>query len=226
LSLSVSSTCIVIYHYGNAFYVGADSRSTMDDGTYKSICKIHHSGTCYYAISGYDDQRLYVVAHNSLLKNGLVQDIIQSFAVEMKKQYTGLMQYVKQHNPKKYSFYCDNKNALGTVVFFGFDQQGEPYTISVEFDMVNNFNQNPTIKESIDEGFEFLALGMTDHINKYPESELCKILKSDSLHIEKGIERLIKSEIGKHKDKIGYPIDLLKLTKSGPTWIRKKQQCD
>lgn len=215
----------MIYRTDSAFYVAADSKNSMSDGTFKTICKIHNKQSWYYAIAGHDDQRLYTVAHNCLLKGTSMKDAVQQFVDEMKKQYEGLMQYEKEHLPESYARYCNNKNSLGCVVFFGFDQFERSYMFVVEFDMINDSNQPPKIKYSIDDNQWYITLGYNDHI-KYSKDALYKILNSVSSHIEQGVEKLVKIEMKNYPEAIGEPIDLLMLTKKGPKWFRKKSECN
>jgi hypothetical protein len=69
-----------------------------------------------------------------------------------------------------------------------------------------------------------LVIGRTDAISNFTK----KKGSMDYLARVKpvvGVERLIQMEIDEEPDDVGPPIDILRITKRGDTWIRRKRQC-
>jgi len=220
------STCIAIYigDDGN-IYIAADSKRTFffsdNNGinNFESVCKIHHVGTNYFAVSGIDDGSLLKAANRALQQNTNIDTAIKSFGTAMVKRYRYLMAGTKLYYPDKLKNFLNN--GLAQVSFFGF-YNGLPRVVDVEFlchldksgKVVPTYRLRPI--------FALTVIGIsTDIKNAQPGDfpEKAAMQQNPSLYVE----ALVKIEAKKQPQAVGAPIDLMELCPDGAVWIRKNE---
>ena len=135
-SLYGSSTCIAIYIANGNIYVAADSRRSFifnagkNDAKFGSVCKIHHVGANYFAISGFDDSGLLREATKALQQTSNVDTAIIAFGTAMDKRYKHLMDDARRVYPDKFKKFLSD--GLGNVSFLGF-YNGTPNVVNIQF---------------------------------------------------------------------------------------------
>ena len=225
-----NSTCIGIMIVNNKIYVAADSRRTVSavninngkvSKSYQSICKINLVGNVYFAISGYDDKYLREAAEESLKVKKSKDSAVIYYARKMKAHYKVFLAKAKIHDRASYDYYL--KNALASVSFFGF-QDNLAYMTVIDF-LLSEVNGKIVIKEKINKKKTDAFLGVSDHILSLSEKDDDRLF-SQSLGVVYYLEKLITLEINKHPEKVNYPIDLLEISNTKATWIRKKEKCE
>jgi hypothetical protein len=129
---------------------------------------------------------------------------------------------MKSSHPVEYERY---KNWPGGVPFGLFDG-GAPRAF-----MINAIAKGysliltPTSTElNIKEGSDkaMAVNGETRHISTFLEAHPTHIKDNTATDI---IDTLIGVEIENDPESVGPPIDILRLTEDGPSWIRRKEQC-
>lgn len=224
---SADSTCIAIYVHKNVFYVVSDSKRIISGNkngknfsATQSISKIHNVGKVYCAISGADDGSLLKYSTIELKNNSDVTIAMSKFGSDMVKVYKALLPIIKQDNQFYYNFFL--RNGLSKVCFFGYvNNMAFLYIVEIAFTETNTgLNVNYTIEPARN---VFTAIGVTDGMDSMQDKDFpttAQIQRQPELFPES----LVKYEIKKHPKLVGYPIEILKLTPSGPVWIKKNNK--
>jgi hypothetical protein len=218
------ATSIIIVAKKDAIYVAADSRSTIFfrnnkgqlDSVYRSICKIGHSSNVYFAMAGHADNVIPNIALQTFRNNVSISNDWNVFLSKAKAFYENRFEILRKNDVAQFRRYKPN-DVCGFSVF-GF-RENEAYITTAYFHI--STDENTPVKIDIKQSNSpIVALGYHDHLDK--SYKLPKNNKSEIFLAEDGV----KYEMNFHKSHIALPIDLLKLTPTGPIWIRKKKKCN
>lgn len=216
-------TCIVIIQYKNEIYIVSDSKRTFGNSGLppQTICKIHHIGKYYFAISGHGDSILKLIAYRSLQTNSDISLAIKDFSERMKLLYERYMSTTKVKDPETYQYYL--QYALSGDAFFYIENK-KPHIISVIFSMIDSGRTK--VKYEIIPNAHMSILGFVDHIAQIPPSRADSIAQRHINDFEEYPKYLVQLELKHHPEFIGTPIDVMKLTAEGKEiWLSKKRGC-
>jgi hypothetical protein len=230
-SIKSYSTCIVIIKTNNEIFIGADSKRTIHivnpetgmirDSIINTFCKIHRVGKFYFAIAGFDDDGVLRNATTACENGKSLEQIIESFSNSMRSEYERNIGDYRTVNKMAYLERFATNN-ISQIAFFCFIEN-KPYLISITFNLTNLPNEPIKVSTTIEKNQSMAILGVFDHIDTLPESEINTLFKSrDYIKI---IKTLIMVEAKNHPDWVSEPIDILKLTKTGELWLSRKENC-
>ncbi len=223
-SESISQTCVVGRIFQDSIYFGADSRTTrfVFSGNkvntfFESICKIHIvKNVAFSNIHSLADHS-YAIAKDVCNNVKGIKNILSSFAKEFNRKTMPLLQRMKSDNPLYYNSLMSD-TLLCQTVFFGFEDS-LPYLVAVIFVAKELANGEINIKAN--------SYGTIIYIGG-EVNEIESIYDKDNTW-ENGsqfaIETLIGIEISAHPNQVSYPIDIIKMTQDGHSWIRRKKIC-
>ena len=190
-----------------------------DKSKFESICKIHHVGSNYFAVSGFDDGGLLKAANKALQQNADIDMAIKSFGTAMTRRYQELMNEAKLFYPDQFKMFLHD--GLGDVSFFGF-YNGEARIVNVEFLVSTDKSGKPVTKYRIKPINNLTVIGISKDITSADPEEL-PTKETREQNPQLYVEELVEIEARKHPMAVSEPIDLLKLQPDGPVWIRKNE---
>ena len=219
---TLQSTCILIFRNQTGIYVAADSRRILKSSDGKivdkqTIMKIHSLNKVYFAISGADDSFLFDAAMNTIKPNKGINAIVKEYSEKVRQHYKIFLLEIKKKNPTQYNSYFSN--AIAGVAFFGYIKDSS-YLILTEFHL-EKVNGKDDIKYYLVDDNPFIPLGIYDHIRAIPLNDI-KGMSATMPPLE-WLGKLVQVEVSSHKDSVGCPIDLLRLTNIGEE--RSKVPC-
>ncbi len=220
-SLKCFSTCIVIYIASNGhIYVAADSKRTfyfVDSLQSETVCKIHHAGASYFAISGIDDAGLLKGANKALTENANIDSAIHAFGEAMAIHYNRLMTDMISYYPDKVPHFLND--GLAQVSFFGF-YKGKPRVTNIEFECRLGVNGAVITSYRIKAIKDITVIGISADIANASYKDMPSGYTREhntALYVEK----LVEIEIKAQPQAVGGPVDLLELQPGREIWIRK-----
>jgi hypothetical protein len=211
------ATCIVVYKTKSAIYIVADSKRVVigvtADGKnhiqYKqTICKIHKQGNIYFGIAGYDDDGILKVVSNSFKGQNYSTNLMSTTTIKLMNYFYDKMEFLKKIDFKKYSQYTNKKNALASVIVFGF-QKSTPYLSNIGIQLLNE-DKEPIYIQKITQYSDFFVAGYTDISLASPFYK--DLQNGEIINPMPILTNIVTNEISHHPDYIGYPIDKIKLT--------------
>lgn len=206
-------------------YLGADSKQGWGERTWL-VCKILRYDNVFYALAGlawygltnYTIERTVV---NALRQAGTIEDRINIFVEGWKWELRSALLVMKTNAPTDYERY---KNHAG-IIFALLDGES-PRAFSINFTaegdslLFTPTNTELTIRDGSEKAVSLN--GQTGHIRAFMEAHPTYVEENTPTNI---IETLIGVEIENVPEAVGPPIDILRLTKEGPSWFRRKEQC-
>ena len=218
-------TSIVVYIKNNTIYVAADTRRVhVEKKNGKTITinktanKIYNVGSGYFAVSGHNDIEIIRLAKNSSKDYSDAYSRIIAFREKILAYYKGRMEWERLNFPNEFKKYLNEP--LAGVCFFGFEQ-GVPVAYSIDINMSLGMNKKIVINSHIQPLLrnKYCFIGVSDHISYLSKADKNLIPRSTFKNAELLLPALIKIEARYHPKVVSEPIDLLKLTSTGPEWI-------
>ena len=223
LSLKCFSTCIVIYIAGNGhIYVAADSKRTFyfaEGQRSETVCKIHHVGSNYFAVSGIDDAGLVREANKVLDQSTNIDSAMRAFGEGMVAHYNKLMTDMISYYPDQVPHFLND--GLAQVSFFGF-YKGKPRVINIDFECSLGVNGKVITTYRITEIKEITIIGISGDIAYAGYRDMPSGYTREhnpALYAQKLVEIEIKSQ----PKAVGGPVDILDLQPGKETWIQKNE---
>jgi len=216
--------------------IGADSKRKISEFdpsgdlvgvTSALVCKIQKADGFYFGCSGpcgeVDVASLIVQASR---RPGMIQRKVELAVPLVEHALKEMLRERSQNALRRYT----NKPTILQLLFVGIQGQ-TPLILGVDF----HYRKSPSGAFSITAGetqscekttdaCTHLAIGKTNAIANFSRKKgsMDFLARVDPAV---GVERLIQMEIDEEGDDVGPPIDILRLTKSGAQWIRRKPEC-
>lgn len=216
---------IAIVKTPTEIYLGADSKQGWGEHTWP-VCKILRCDNFFHALEGlawygptnYTIQR---TVENALRQAGTIEDRINIFVEGWKWELRSALLVMKSVHPSEYERYKNHAGIL-FALFDGEYPRGFSIELTAEGDslLFTPANTELTIKDGREKTV-FLN-GQTRHIRAFMEAHPTYVEDNTPTNI---IDTLIGVEIENSPELVGPPIDILRLTKEGPSWFRRKEQC-
>jgi hypothetical protein len=218
-------TTIAIVKTPMEIYLGADSNQGWG-GRVWPVCKILRCDSFFYALAGLASYGLtnYSIegtVGRALRQAGTIEDRINIFVENWMWELRSALLVMKRNDPTDYERY---KNYAG--IFLTFLDGESPRALSIDLTaegdtlLFTPTNTELTIKEG--RGKAVCLNGQTRHIRSFMEAHPTYVEENTPTNI---IDTLIGVEIENVPEAVGPPIDILRLTKEGPSWFRRKEQC-
>jgi hypothetical protein len=131
-----------------------------------------------------------------------------------------LEKHFEEMRLKDFRSFMDYKNRgdVCAFSFFGFDPNNLPFMITSYLSIASNPKEK--VKINMIQSFQpIIILGFHDHL------DVMKKVVPNKMGIVYTAEDAIKYEMKYHKNYIASPIDLLELTNTTTTWVRRKKMC-
>jgi hypothetical protein len=216
--------------------IGADSKRKISEfdpsgdlvGVTSTLaCKIQKADGFYFGCSGpcgeVDVASIIVEASR---RAGTIQQKVELAVPLVENALNNMLRDKSQNALRRYA----NKPTILQLLFVGIQAQ-TPVILGVDF----HFRRFPSGVLSVRAGetqscekttdaCTHLAIGKTNAISNFSRKRGSMDFLAGVQPVV-GVERLIQMEIDEEGDDVGPPIDILRITKSGAQWIRRKRQC-
>ncbi|HEV7747357.1 MAG TPA: hypothetical protein VGO56_20335 [Pyrinomonadaceae bacterium] len=234
-SVTHGQTSIVAARGPNEVVIGADSKRKISEfeptgrlvGVTSTLaCKIQKANGFYFGCSGpcgeLDVTSIIVRASRG------PASIQRKVEVLVPLVEDALNNFLQNKSPNALRLYVNKPTAL-QLLFVGI-QDRVPLILGVDFHYrksdSNVLVQAGEIRTcgATSDACTHLVIGRTDAISNFSKQKG----SMDYLARVKpvvGVERLIQMEIDDEPDDVGPPIDILRITKRGAQWVRRKRQC-
>ena len=232
---SAHATTIVVARTANEIVIGADSKVTDAFGSdvKKQACKILQIGNLYLAFEGFETDRrtgfsVPDIARQSLRsKGGTAADRVSIFTGFLVSRLFDELPSVQKHAPEAYHIKFAGGRVFLRVLVAGFER-GRPLVFVRNFRAVQIGPERIGVSVLPDDCLtncqgEIVTrfLGETAAIDGLPE-ETTGFWQQG---LVAGVRRLVETEIGARSEYVGPPIDIVRINKSGASWIQRKPEC-
>lgn len=150
------------------------------------------------------------------------EEVIEAFAPAFMQKLQDSLEVVRKLMPKLFVELTSGKQEISGVIFFG--RQGDSLFLAKANFKCNPDTTIPVIITGTGGRYEnkpvIIAMGKTDEIK---DTIFAKGTWGKG--VVPTINNLIKIEIKAHPTKVSEPIDILKVTIKGKTWIQRKNIC-
>lgn len=219
-NVSKSQTCIIAYKSDKDVYIGADSRvSTSDLKTRKTTyedtaCKIRLVNGYYFANEGFIPTTVIRVMSKSLQQGKTLEQAIRLFGNEIKPI---LLDSINEIAKLDSNLFRAHLRGFPVSLFVAFFQNDTPMLLLI------------TLRPYLQDGKTKILVGMGRIIKEVigSHTKIDHYFSDGSPwtgDIASKIEQLITIE-SKADSSVGLPVDILKIQKTGHTWIKRKQYC-
>jgi hypothetical protein len=138
--------------------------------------------------------------------------------------------FLKNRSPNALRRYTSKPTAL-QLLFVGIQGQ-VPLILGVDFHNRKSDSERASVSAgeiqncgTTSDACTHLAIGRTNAISDFTKRKGSMDLLAQIKPVI-GVEYLIQLEIEQEGDDVGPPIDILRITRSGAQWIRRKPQCE
>ena len=222
------ATTIVVVRTPIDVSIAADSMATFGDGRTTTVCKIYQLGDVFLSVAGTDHDPVtnFNVAGivSAAIKSGSSSpaEKIASVQSALRGAFKIEAQNLKTSRPNEFKEV--RKNPVG-VALIGFDH-GASFVVAQQFSIVDGKQldvvpSKPWLCPGTDcpAGVFELHMGKADELQKY--TALHRSI-TDSADFAR---QLVQVEIDAHTKGVGAPIDVLRISANGPSWIQQKPGC-
>lgn len=227
-------TTIIVRRTPIELVLGADSKARKKSNdkkvTFIKVCKIKPVGSNYFVASGYVSRErtkydAYALAEAASREvQGLTQ-VAKAFAGLIAQHLSKALEDVRANNPEDFDL-GSGRNTL-QAMFVGLDE-GEPSLIAVQFTPRLSSKGEILVTSLLyscpgdcPSGTFSLPLGESEAAEKAIDQDN-EFWKNGSIA---GIQKYIEIEIADKPEKVGQPIDILQIRKTGTRWVQLKPQC-
>jgi len=222
----LSQTCVVLKTTKDAIYVGADSRSTRLNIRTNSIdsipvinCKIHVVGKYNFVTIGRFSDIASLLADSVCRNNsGGFQKVMLAYNRLFIERCSFLLNTYQNNYPNYFKILLSD-TIMSQIIFFGFEE--DSITIG---HLKYWLNQKPDRTISMNSQLVPSSGGIVaGEINSV--KGLINMKETWSKGIVAGIDKIIKLAAKAEPKTIAEPIDIIKVTRTGTVWIRRKPMC-
>ncbi len=244
---SAFATSIVVVRDNNEIVIGADSKTTMTfagsgrrEAGSIAKCKIVQTGDLFFASAGNagigpaafpgdvdPEFDLKEVIVRGLQGSGSIGDRVRNLE---KVLVANLIRIAEKAREDDAAFFLQRfvRCPVHTIVVGGLDE-GKPVLMARTFRLI----VSPSGSLSFEIGryscpgdcqdpIITIVEGQTGEIRRYLEQHALYLFYADPVS---AVRDLVELEIAKDPSSVGPPIDILRLTKEGATWIQRKPSC-
>lgn len=215
--------------------IGADSKRKISEFdpsgslvgvTAALVCKIQTAEGFYFGCSGpcgeVDVTSIIVQASR---RPGTIQRKVELAVPLIEDTLNNMLRDKSQNALRRYA----SKPTILQLLFVGIQGQ-TPLILGVDFHLrksPSGFSITAGETQSCEKTSDactHLAIGKTDAIANFSRKKGSMDFLARVQPVV-GVERLIQMEIDEEGDDVGPPIDILRITRSGAQWIKRKSQC-
>ena len=227
--INAAASTIVVVRTPVDVSIAADSMATFGDGSTARVCKIYRLGEVFLGVAGTDHDaatsfNVAGIVSTAIRNVSKPADKITSARTALTSEILTEAKNLMSGRPQEFENVRRNGVSIalvgldGTVPFV----VGQHFT--VRLDSKNEIQIVPSKAlhcPGLDcpQGVYELHMGEADLIQKRMDSHP-RI--TDSVDFAR---ELVQLEIDAHVKGVGGPIDLLRISASGPTWVRRKPAC-
>ncbi len=227
----MKGTCVVCVIRNDTIWIGADSKVGQFELDVKTFCKIiesndfvfTHSGLYIHGWKGTDVNKIF---RKSASKGVDVYNTMNIFKNDMIRVLEGLGLYEILHNQFSIG---DTINIIKVTALFATYNQGKAkrFTQIYSTIVIDTFNVKTIVK--IDStfapkegGFSYGVIGANAYIAGYIQRNEKEVRALPPIKL---INTFIKIEAKNLPEIVGGPIDMIRITKEGISWIKVKEKC-
>jgi len=235
--LAHSQTSIVAARRPNEVVIGADSKRKISEfspagellGVTSTLtCKIQKANGFYFGCSGpCGEVDISSIIIRASQQAGTIQRKVEILIPRVEDALDDFLKSRSQNALRRYT----SRPTILQLLFVGVQDQ-VPLILGVDFHYLRSDRGPFAVRAgetqvcgSARDACTHLAIGKTDAIANFTRRKG----SMDSLARAQpavGVEYLIQLEIEEDGDDVGPPIDILRITKRGAQWIRRKRQCN
>ena len=224
-----SQNSIIIFRTANTLTVGTDSHRAMQTNDRTNQAKgapdggenIMKEGNFYFSISGIASEKTIQAARESCREGRTISAILAAFKEKRTKSFADEMFHIKTYQTNFYTNAIANRYVF-SIAFFGIEND-TPKAAKAEFFVKDKINGGISIEINIHRipGKDKLSpsviiLGQKDAFNSrdnFGENMINNPAKE--------IELLLRKQIGKTPGTVGFPIQIIQISKDGVVNIPK-----
>jgi hypothetical protein len=216
--------------------IGADSKRKISEFdpsgglvgvTSALVCKIQKADGFYFGCSGpCGEVDVTAIIVRASRRAATIQNKVEVAVPLVEDALNDMLKDKSQNALRRYT----NKPTVLQLLFVGIEGQ-TPLILGVDFHNrrspsgVLSVRAGETqICEKTTEACTHLAIGKTKAISNFTRKKGSMDFLARVQPVV-GVERLIQMEIDEEGDDVGPPIDILRITRHGAQWIRRKRQC-
>jgi len=230
---TVAQTSIVAIRTAQEILIGADSKGTIGGNKNKiiNVCKIRQFGGSFCAFSGLGDVpethfKVWNITTNAFRCGNTLLEKINAFETLITAPLSEGLHYVREVNPAHFKRSFDTADKVVLEMIFATVEDGIPKIFLRSFQMSSadpiTFNiHKKSCPGTCPTGRSVYFLGQKEAMMKYYD-EHPEIQKA---RLDVAIDTLIRVAINNSGDEVGLPIDILRITVDGATWVQHKKEC-
>ena len=232
----VYGTTIIALRDANQIIVGADS--LVGNTAKKSDCKIRQVGSYFIAFAGYPfintptPERFDIIDifRQSIQGNqGTLKDKMLIFEPSIEAKLRTILELTRGARKELFNtLYMQRDKIVLSVIVAGVEKK-IPIFSTIEYQIVSSLDEPVRLKATpLDFTYAFPPNNPPDGILYGNHLEIEKIIKEEG--IPKNIDPIttvlqwINLEIKANPDRVGPPIDILRITPQGAEWIQQKKE--
>jgi hypothetical protein len=237
VSPSFAQTTIIAARNATEVVLAADSKGTaLEDATKTiEICKIFTCGSLLVGIAGIRQAAINGISINipEILrqvcgKANRTEEKVLMLEQTILPPLTDLVREIKRTDSKYYENLVRIRAAV-SVVLIGFENE-IPVLISSEFRVPEDISSPASVSISRSYFLHPLSRGKVDYIFAGHHEGISEFTKKRNKFWLAGLPEaakfLVTYMIADRPDVVGFPIDIVSITKNGVRWVQRKQQCD
>jgi len=233
--LIIGHTSLVVLKLPTEIVIAADSKRTDPRvaGLSMTACKIVRTSSFAFAATGYNQDEatgfnVSNLAFQASRTPGDISEKVRFFEQQASEQLVRSAEWFQANDQRVFELLL-RTNAGFSIVFAGLDSSTpvlyeRSFTFSKDGDgriEVSTWARNfPDPKDRDPQPLS--AYGETDAIREFLATQ------RDSLSGETPVEvarRLVEMEIAAKPDKVGPPVDIIRVDRNGIQWVEKKSEC-
>jgi len=216
--------------------IGADSKRKISEfdpsgglvGVTSTLtCKIQKADGFYFGCSGpCGEVDVTSIIVRLSRRAGTIQNKVEMAVPLVEDALNDMLKDKSQNALRRYS----NKPTVLQLLFVGIEGQ-TPLILGVDFHNRRSASGALSVRagetqicEKTTDSCTHLAIGKTNAISNFTRKKGSMDFLARVQPVV-GVERLIQMEIDEEGDDVGPPIDILRITRRGAQWIRRKHQC-
>lgn len=217
------AACIVIVKTKDAIYVGADSRVVFGTTPVDNVCKIHKSGSFYFAIAGIGQQAQAMLAAQACLGAKSLDEVKAKYIKLVTTSLGEHMKALKSRNAYEYYARANSSN-LATITFFRIEN-AKPKLATVFFKIADPSATEVIITPVEGMNQSTFEIGGQDRYQSMPEVEKKRYKTLQQANPFAYIKSRIGYERRFDEKYIGGPINLFRLNTKGEYWEGRQKTC-
>lgn len=232
-----AQTTIIAARDASEVIMAADSKGTPleDASRFVKVCKILTCGNLLVGIAGIREAaisgisfKIPPIVEEVCRANRVTQDKVMNLERLVMPPLTELLKEIRRRDIAYYGGLVQMR-AVVNVVFIGFENN-IPFIISRNFLTPATIEETVVVTVSGSDQTSLLPAGQIDYVFAGHHEGISEFVKTRNdfwrAGLIEGAKFLVTYMIADRADVVGFPIDIVRLDKSGVKWVQRKPECE